>query len=447
MFASRAAAQATPTTPTPGIPPLVVSVHVIDSTGTALEGADLTVLVGLSESRATGTTDASGHASLTVTEPRGDYQLVARKIGYNRSDQFFRGAPGRLSFDVVMHRNTQALASVRVTARENLKRKSYFIDADEIAKHPDELIDASDILKKLKPDMVCGRSCSPWGGGAPASVRTAARSCPISTTNPSGCRRMAGSGATPGMSRTNAWVNGQRILMIATDPVCLTGKRGALSGLPAGTMQVLCEILPEHIEQIQYVDEFDNSIGKVGSNSALFIVLKDGVVYEPGKMSYVRDPSARIPGIRAAVPGVQTSLSPPPALSPLPGRDSATARPDYAPALPTYRYRVLGVFDQDTGDVIEGARVVDVNTGTYANTSPTGTVSLIFLPEGSSLLRITKPGYEDLNLPVDIGPTASTPLTLLMKKKPDDHEGGPTVDGTPARMTIFMISFAFEALS
>jgi len=431
MFAVRAAAQAVPAPPTPTVPTLILSVHVTDSTGVAIEGADVAVLVGLSESRATGTTDPSGHASVAVTEPRGDYQLVVRKIGYNRSDQFFRGTSGRLSFDVVMHRNTQALAPVRVTAREDLKRKSYFIDADEIAKHADELIDASDILKKLKPDMVCGRSCSPWGGGVPASVRTAARSCPISTPNPSGCRKMAGSGSTPGMSRTSAWVNGQRILMIATDPVCLTGKRGALTGLPAGTMQVLCEILPEHIEQIQYVDEFDNSIGKVGSNSALFIVLKEGVVYEPGKQSYVRDPSARIPGIRAALPGVQSSLAPPPALSAMPGHDSAMAHPDSTPAMPSYRYRVLGVFDQDTGDVIEGARVVDVNTGTYANTSPTGTVSLVFLPEGGSLLRVTKAGYEDLNLTVDIGPTAATPLTLLMKKKAEDRENAAAVDGPP----------------
>ncbi len=145
--------------------------HVIDSTGIAIEGADVAVLVGLAESKATGNTDPSGRASLTVTEPRGDYQLVVRKIAYNRSDQFFRGAPGRLSFDVVMHRNTQALAPVRVTAREDLKRKSYFIDADEIAKHADELIDASDILKKLKPDMVCGGRAA-RAGGVPASVRT-----------------------------------------------------------------------------------------------------------------------------------------------------------------------------------------------------------------------------------------------------------------------------------
>jgi hypothetical protein len=419
---------------TPSAPPLIVSVRVIDSAGIAIEGADAAILVGISESKANGTTDPGGRVALTVTEPRGDYQLVVRKIGYNRSDQFFRALPGRLSFDVVMHRSTQALAPVRVTAREDLKRKSYFIDAEEIAKHADELIDASDILKKLKPDMVCGRSCSPWGG-VPASVRTGARSCPISTANPSGCRRTAGSGATPGMSRTSAWVNGQRILMIATDPVCMAGKRGALSGLSAGTMQVLCEILPEHIEQIQYIDEFDTSIGKVGSNSALFIVLKEGVVYEPGKASYVRDPSAPVLGMRAALPGVQTTGAPPPALAALPRPDSATARRDSVPALRSYRYRVLGVYDQDTGDVIEGARVVDINTGTYANTSPTGTVSLIFLPEGSSLLRITKTGYEDLDLPVDIGPTATTPLTLLLKRKPQDHESDATVDGTPHPMT------------
>jgi hypothetical protein len=426
MFAARTAAQA------PGSPPLIVSVRVIDSAGVAIEGADAAILVGISESKATGTTDPSGHVSLTVTEPRADYQLAVRKIGYNRSDKFFRGVPGRMSFDVVMHRSTQALAPVRVSAREDLRRKSYFIDADEIAKHADELIDASDILRKLKPDMVCGRSCSPWGG-VPASVRTGARSCPISTTNPSGCRRSAGSGPTPGVSRTNAWVNGQRILMIATDPVCQAGKRGALSGLSAGTMQILCEILPEHIEQIQFVDEFDNSIGKVGSNSALFIVLKEGIVYEPGKVSYVRDLSVPIPGIRTALPGVQTAVQtttpPAPALAALPRRDSATAHQDSASEFPLYRYRVLGVYDQDTGDVIQGARVVDVNTGTYANTSPTGTVSLIFLPEGSSLLRITKTGYEDLNLPVDIGPTALTPLTLLMKKKPEDHEKTAAVDG------------------
>ena len=406
---------------TPAHSTLAVNVRVVDSTSAPIAGADVAIVRGLNEPVANGSTDDRGRLSLTLTDPQGDYQLVVRKIGFNRTDQFFRAGASPMSFDVVMHRNTQALAAVRVTAKEDLKRKSYFIDADEIAEHADELFDASDILKKLKPDMVCGRSCNPWGSSM-ARARSAARSCPISTPNPSGCRQSAGSGPTPGMSRTNAWVNGKRILMIGTDPVCLAGQRGPLAGLSAGTMQVLCEILPEHIEQMQFVDEFDNSIGKVGSNSALFIALKEGVVYEPGKASYVRDPSAPIPGIRTTVPGVQAAISPPAAPNASPVHDSTATRHDSVSALPVYRYRVLGVFDQDTGDVIEGARVIDVNTGTYANTSSTGTVTLVFLPEGRSLLRITKAGYEDLNLPVDIGPTTATPLTLLMKRKRNERD-------------------------
>jgi hypothetical protein len=144
----------------------------------------------------------------------------------------------------------------------------------------------------------------------------------------------------------------------------------------------------------------------------------------------VRDPSARIPGLRATLPGVQATASPSPGLIAPPARDSATTPRDSVSALPAYRYRVLGVFDQNTGDVIDGARVIDANTGTYATTSPTGTVSLVFLPEGSSLVRITRAGYEDLNLSVDIGPTATTPLTLLMKKKPEDHESDRAVDAS-----------------
>jgi hypothetical protein len=43
---------------------------------------------------------------------------------------------------------------------------------------------------------------------------------------------------------------------------------------------------------------------------------------------------------------------------------------------------------------------------------------LIFLPEGSSQLKITRPGYQELELTVDIGPNAANGLTLVMKKAP-----------------------------
>jgi hypothetical protein len=376
----------------PVIPPLAVSIRVTDSIGTPVEGADVAVLQGINDSRASGTTDARGRVSLSVTEPRGDYQLVVRKIGYLRADQFFRAAPRPLSFEISMHRNVQALTPVQINERQDLKRKSYFIDADEIAKHADELIDATDILKKLKPDMICGRSCRPLAAVA-ANAQTPARRCPSLAMQP---RRACPRDNTPPSLSTNVWVNGVWIRGIATDAVCQTGRRGMLAGLAPGTMQVLCEILPEHIEQIKYADEWDTSVGKNHSDSALFIVLKAGIAYEPGRMSYVVDQGS-------------TRRKP---------SDTTTTQRDSMATLPPYRYRLLGVFDQDSGDPIDSARVIDANSGTYTTTTATGTVSLVFLPEGSSLVHITRPGYEDLTITVDIGPNSTAGLTLLMKKRP-----------------------------
>ena len=57
--------------------------------------------------------------------------------------------------------------------------------------------------------------------------------------------------------------------------------------------------------------------------------------------------------------------------------------------------------------------------------------SMVATRAAAQVLWITKAGYEDLNLPVDIGPTAATPLTLLMKRKPEGHDRDQTVDATP----------------
>lgn len=384
----------------PAAPPRPVSLRVVDSAGLAIEGADVSIVQGLNDVRASGTTDARGRVSLSVAAAEGDYQIVVRKIGFLRSDRFFRAGTAPLTFDIRMERAVQTLAPVQITERENLKRKSYFIDADELAKHADELIDATDILKKLRPDMICGRSCFPLQAVA-ATTRNPVRKCPgLAFSQPRVCPV---DNTAPSLS-TNVWVNGVWIRSIATDAVCQMGRRGILAGLAPGSMQVLCEIQPEHIEQITYADEFDTSVGKNHSDSAIFIVLKTGVAYEPGAKSYVvqdgvasrRDTTAR----RAPV-----------------GDSSPVALDSMAAKLPGYRYRLLGVFDEETGEPIPGARVINASTGTYMTTSPTGTVSLFYLSEGRSLARITKDGYIDLTLTVEIGPTVREPLTLTMKKK------------------------------
>ena len=137
-----------------------------------------------------------------------------------------------------------------------------------------------------------------------------------------------------------------------------------------------------------YVDELDASIGKIGSEGGLFIVLKDGVVYEPGKESYIPD-----------VPVKPAPAAPAPS------------------TMPPYRFRLLGVYDAQTGDPIEGAFVTDLTTGTKARTTSTGTVSLAFLPEGTTPVRISKEGYEDLSIGVEISSGTTTPLTLILARK------------------------------
>jgi hypothetical protein len=84
-----------------------------------------------------------------------------------------------------------------------------------------------------------------------------------------------------------------------------------------------------------------------------------------------------------------------------------------AQTLPAYRHRILGVFSTE-GKPMEGVEVTDLKSGTTALTTSTGTVTLAYLPEGGSDVRVRQVGYVPVTQFVRIGPADTTPVTVIL---------------------------------
>jgi hypothetical protein len=347
-------------------PRAVLLVHVVDSAGVALANADVAIVHGLTTTVANGVTDATGRRMLGVPVG-GEYQLVVRRIGFQRADQFFRSDRDSIPLRIILRRSTAQLPAVNVTAAQDLKRKNYHVEADDIAASARPIIDGLDVLTKLRPDMIS---------------------------------RVPGGMDKCGLS--DVWVNGHHIVLapinealaIKTRQLRRVTKSG-LASVPVNVQSVLSSIHPEHIAEINYADCKDFSVERAHARNAVFVSLKPGVAFEPGIGSYVID--------AAALPSVDQSPSP----------TIATETP-IPPA--AHRTRVLGVFDESTGDPVPDAEVADSASGTFARTTATGTVSLIFLPEGTSTILVRKRGYADARIAVSISPRDSVPITLIFTK-------------------------------
>jgi hypothetical protein len=234
-----------------------------DSSDVPIPGADFTVTRGLHDVVAHGTTDDNGlgFASFDAKDSL-DLQVTLRKIGFARTDHFFAGAPFDTSVVMLVaaHSDSKSLGAVKITAQRDLKTESYDITADQIAASNQTLLDGFDIVKKMRPDMLTSR------GGCRTGVQ-------------------------------NVWVNGKRIIYPL--PANTIAAQRARVGLPPrarftyAAVSVLTDIQPEHIQELIYKDCFDHSMAVVGSQDALFIVLKPGVGYERGVGSFVDDTPAR----------------------------------------------------------------------------------------------------------------------------------------------------------
>jgi hypothetical protein len=85
-------------------------------------------------------------------------------------------------------------------------------------------------------------------------------------------------------------------------------------------------------------------------------------------------------------------------------------------AVPGYRARILGVYDDATGAPLDSVRVTELLHGNSSLTTETGTVALYFLPDGGGLVRLQKIGYEVQTFAVAISPADTTPMTITMRR-------------------------------
>jgi hypothetical protein len=236
-----------------------VRITVRDSTGAAVPSAEVTVMRGVHDILARGSTDDGGRAVLPVeVKDSSDLSVTMRKIGYKRSDRFFEIGPNGTA-DVLLTvapRRQTDLDPVTVTARRDPKTMSYHLDADQIEQADLPVDNAWELIKRLRPDMLTSRG---------------------------GCETGA----------QEVWVNGRRIRL----PLYPTGIAAARArvGVPARArfsyvpVSVMSDIPPEHIQEINYHDCFDTSMAAVGNNNAIFIVLKPGVDYKVNVGSFVLD--------------------------------------------------------------------------------------------------------------------------------------------------------------
>ena len=109
--------------------------------------------------------------------------------------------------------------------------------------------------------------------------------------------------------------------------------------------------------------------------------------------------------------------------------------------------RVLGVFDEDTGQPVDGVRVTDIVTGTFATTTNTGTVALNFLADSGSLVRVQKIGYQSQTMVVAVSPADTSPITLVLKRITELPASLTTADSAPHYLSNALRGFEQRRLA
>jgi hypothetical protein len=220
-----------------------------------------------------GRTDLNGSFTFHATADTGTFALAARKIGFRPAQVPLRFDPGdTLTAEVELEpTTTPELPGVRVEAARG---RNYFIDSAEIAATRGRVIDnAFDILRKLRPDMLGDK------------------------------------GRCPGLPVDNIWINGRRVLFMAAIQSAVqrgssgaggavVRRRGASTSKPTSEPDlvdsVLASIKRADVAEIRYVNCWDVSMSGMGTNNAIYVVLKPGVTWDYGLGSHADSNTARI---------------------------------------------------------------------------------------------------------------------------------------------------------
>ena len=131
---------------------ILVRVRVVDTSRAPIAGAEVSVVRDLNTQLASGVTDALGLRDLRVPRSEGEYQIVVRRIGYQRSERFFaRPLSDTVAVQIDLRRAAQELAPVKVTEQEDRTRRHYHLDADEIANSDRLLYDGPTCCRRSVP--------------------------------------------------------------------------------------------------------------------------------------------------------------------------------------------------------------------------------------------------------------------------------------------------------
>lgn len=135
--------------------PLVVRVRVMDSSRTALSGADVTVIRDGAGLVQFGRTDAGGRITLSIQIEDGSYRVSARQIGYAQaSSQPLTATTDTISVSLILVRLPPALLDTfRVAERPLPLAKQPFVGADEIARDKRSVLSLRDVVLEMRPDI------------------------------------------------------------------------------------------------------------------------------------------------------------------------------------------------------------------------------------------------------------------------------------------------------